>query len=269
MNINAGGTQTTEIHSPSWRPRSTLGESVGINLCTTLLTIPLGMVTFPVSYQYMCYKQDQSKGINLCSLIPVLTMFGPIGQPLTPPLFVNPPKYTSSVSLLTHPEQNRLSLVDRMFGLAGEPLRGSTPPNPRVFQPSITLRTHLEVTKLNLIGKDVFFGTAGVVPIYDWPNPKKHNYSIELRTFLHNLVLELIGLDQMFDVPGQPLGLEDWQIPQMRQWPQSARGMIIYEPPLVLVITPSVSVVEKTAIINELELGPAYITRIIELLRNQ
>ena len=182
-----GATQTTEIYSPSWRPMPTWGESVGINLCTTLLTIPLGRATLPLPYQYVGYQQEQSHGINLCSLIPVLTMFGPIGQPLTPPVFVNPPKYASSRSLLTHTEQNRLSLVDTMFGAAGEPLKGNPIPNPMVFRPSVSLLSHLESTKLNLTGQDTFFAAAGIVPTYDWPNPKSHNYSVELRTFLHSL----------------------------------------------------------------------------------
>ncbi len=269
VNINAGGTQTTEMTVPSWTARSTWGESVGMNLCTTLFVLPLGQRSFPLTHQYVGYRQEQSRGINLCSLIPVLTMFGGLGQPLTPPIFVNPPKYKLSPSLLIHTEQNRVNLVDTMFGAAGTPLRGNTDPNPVPFRPSVTLLSHLECLKLNLIGKDTFFASAGVVPIHDWPNPKSHNYSIELRTFLHNLVLELIGLDQMFDVPGQPLGQEDWQIPQIRVWPYEARGMLIYEPPLVIAIIPPALVTVKTAIINEIDFGPVSIARFIELLRNQ
>ena len=265
-----GATQTTETYAPPWPTKLAWGECVSINLCTTLQTLPLGKSVFPLPYQYIGYRQEQTKGINLCSLIPVLTMFGALGQPLTPPLFPNPPKYAVSRSLLTHTEQNRRNLLDTTFGVEGRPLIGSVPPNPMMFRPSISLLSHLDMTKFNLIGKDIFFATAGIVPIHDWPNPKQHNYSIELRTFLHGLVLELIGLDQMFDVPGQPLGQEDWQIPQLRFWPQTARGLLIYAPPLVITISPSIiSTAVQTAVINEVELGTANLTRILELLRDQ
>ena len=231
-----GATQTTEIHSPAWRARPTWGECVGI---------------------------------NLCSLIPVLTMFGALGQPLAPPLFPNPRMYAMSPGLLAHPEHNRRNLLDTMFGAEGEPLKPHLISNPMVFRPSVSLLSHLEMTKLNLIGQDTFFAAAGEVLAHDWPNPKSHNYSIELRTFLHGLVLELIGLDQMFDAPGQPLGMDNWQVPQIRRWPYEARGMILYEPPLVIVIIPPVTSAIKTAIVNEIDFGPTSIARFIELLRNQ
>ena len=259
-----------EISLPKGQRFRAPNEQKGVNLCTTLLVLPLGQssILMPQRLAITC-RQEFLVGLNLPSLIPILTMFGGLGQPLTPPLFPNPPKYAMSPGLRTQIEQNRLSLRDTMFGVAGEPLKGNPIPNPMVFRPSITLLSHLDMLKLNLIGKDTFFSAAGIVPIHDWPNPKSHNYSIELRTFLHATVLELINLDQMFDVPGKPSSMNSWQIPQLRIWPHDAHGILIYEPPLVIVVTPPTTVVLATAIINELDLGPISIVRFIELLRNQ
>lgn len=328
-------TQTTEIHSPSWRREVPPDVTSGMNFCTLLLTIPQGQVSLSVpvrKYEYwqdtfatmnmlpllltiphgqqlfpntlpfvtyrqdfiqgmnvntqsllpiglatllppenrLIYKQETSVPLNLSSLTPLLTMFGPLGQPLTPPLFPNPYMYAMSPGLFLQLTQNRSNLVDTMFGASGEPLKGNIIPNPMVFRPSVSLLTHTESTKLNLTGQDTFFSAAGIVPTHDWPNPNSHNYSIELRTFLHSVILELIGQDTIFGGAGVPIPVTSWMIPQLRIATPDTQGIILFQMPLVLAIVPIVPPSARiTTIINELEFGPTFITRVIELLRNQ
>ena len=243
----------------------------GMNLNTQSIVVSTaGQLLLPLSTTMQQYKQDTSVPLNLCSLISTLSMFGGLGQPLTPPLFPNPHTRAMSPELLKHLEQSRINLRDTMFGSSGEPLRGSATPNPMLFRPSVALLTHAESTRLNLLGRDTFYGTAGYVRSYDWPNPRIHNYSIALRTFLHSVVLELIGQDVMFGLAGKPIPTTSWMIPQLRITTPDTKGIILFQMPLVLALIPFVPPsLTVTTIINELELGPAFITRTIELLRNQ
>lgn len=132
--------------------------------------------------------------------------------------------------------------------------------NPRGYVPAVVLRTHVEGVKLNLLGKDKFFGAAGMGPDYDWPNPRGYRYPTHLRVFVDPLKLALfspptpvadgfgnpnprgypfpiedrgffnaiaitlLGLDQFYGNPGQGVPQRDFPNPRGYTYPNANRG---------------------------------------------
>lgn len=121
------------------------------------------------------------------------------------------------------------------LGLLLRPIVPPVPDNPRgPIQPIVNF-THIDPVKLNLLGRDQFFGSAGMGPDYDYPNPTRSierrqdftqstneplfdssipvvppvwqlpvvkYHSIGLYTHTDSFKLTLLGKDQFFASPG-------------------------------------------------------------------
>lgn len=96
---------------------------------------------------------------------------------------------------------------------------------PRNAAQSIVLRTFTDASRTRLIGKDTFFGAAGMGPDYDYPLPKAPQYAIGLRTFVDPTKLLLLGKDKFFGAPGQGPAY-DWPLVRGYQYPNDLRTFI-------------------------------------------
>jgi hypothetical protein len=269
----ASATQTTEVHGASRRVEF-LQEITSYNGALWILTagVPIKNLhsenpRVPKYYGNLNTDSGES-GIHLPLLTPILTMFGAIGQPLVPRVPSNPLLPSYSISLRTH-TNDKVSIKDTFFGGEDEPPKHDPIPNPQIKIRDVTLRTHLEELRQNLLSQDALFGAAGEVPSYDWQNPKLPIPNIALRTFIHKVVLELLSQDLMFGTAGEPLVQSDWPLPRVILAPLEYQGIKILDPSLPIITPLPIPVIVPTSVINEFSLGPAFINKIIDLLRNR
>lgn len=91
-----------------------------------------------------------------------------------------------------------------LFGNTGlKPIKQDDWPVPKVAQPVISLKTHIDPLKLSLRSQDVFFGSAGYGPDYDWPNPRgPQGLKADQLGFLDPTEIWLAGKDTFFGPPG-------------------------------------------------------------------
>ena len=269
MNINVGGTQTTEFSNPPLRQPLGFETTLGSNLLLSLSQIR----TFygegqgftaqpwpnPSSHIYTVALRTyiQESNFNL------LDTFFTSGFHAAP--WTNPRAYIHDISLRTHIQIRNPNLLDIFFGVAGQPLSFEPPGNPALPQYNISLRTHLQDTKLNLISLDTMFAGAGQVPQYDWQLPVLAKFPLDLRGFIQELKQNLLSQDTMLGLPGAPLEAIQFMLASTPTYLQYGIGLLIIEPALVLPIVPVV--IATTQSINEFDLGNAIINRALELFR--
>jgi len=85
---------------------------------------------------------------------------------------------------------------------AAAPFANFDYPNPRGAIPSVDLKTWINAVEVQLIGKDTFFGSAGMGPDYDYPNPRGAAFPSDLRTFINQTEIQLIGKDKIYGASG-------------------------------------------------------------------
>lgn len=83
--------------------------------------------------------------------------------------------------------------------------------------------------RTDLIGKDVFFGGAGLAPDYDWPNPLKwrtrsDKWPIDLRTYTDASEFWMLK-DTFFGAPGQ-VNNYNWTNPRIAGFPLELRTLL-------------------------------------------
>lgn len=166
------------------------------------------------------------------TLLSLDQFFGAPGEPATNDDQPNPRGYTPSVDLRTGFNTSQsLSLLYSMFTVGGS--RNLDQPNPpRGYTLPIDSKTWINQSAALtlLLGKDKFFGAAGMVPVnLDQPNPPR-GYTPPITNRLHVVNSEnqviLFGLDKFFGAAGQANLNADQPNPRGYQFPLDIRTLL-------------------------------------------